>query len=194
VIGLRKRGHNVIDNKLICAAYTLREALTVQKRAVMRVGFGYDSHRLVKGRRLILGGVDIPHEEGLLGHSDADALVHAVCDAIIGAIGGGDIGRYFPDTDPAYEGISSLKLLQLVSLMAKDKGFVVNNVDSTVILEKPKLIDYIPDMELNISNTLNVPIERINVKAKTNEGMGFLGRNEGIAAFAVVTVNKKDSK
>jgi 2-C-methyl-D-erythritol 2,4-cyclodiphosphate synthase len=160
----------------------------------MRVGFGYDSHRLVPGRRLILGGVDIPHEKGLLGHSDADVLVHAICDAIIGAIGNGDIGRYFPDTDPAYEGISSLKLLHLVCVMAGDKGFVVNNVDSTVILEKPKLMDYIHDMELNISNTLNIPVEKVNVKAKTNEGMGFLGRNEGIAAFAVATLNNKDSK
>jgi 2-C-methyl-D-erythritol 2,4-cyclodiphosphate synthase len=160
----------------------------------MRIGFGYDSHRLVPGRRFILGGVEISHEKGLLGHSDADVLVHAICDAIIGAIGNGDIGRYFPDTDPAYEGISSLKLLHLVCVMAGDRGFVVNNVDSTVILEKPKLMDYIYDMELNISNTLNIPVEKVNVKAKTNEGMGFLGRNEGIAAFAVATLNNKDSK
>ena len=160
----------------------------------MRIGFGYDSHRLVESRRLIIGGVDIPHEKGLLGHSDADVLVHAVCDAIIGAMGGGDIGRYFPDTDPAYEGISSLKLLHMVCVMAGEKGLVVNNVDSTVILEKPRLTDYVHDMELNISNALNIPKEKVNVKAKTNEGMGFLGRNEGIAAFAVATVNEKDSK
>ena len=160
----------------------------------MRIGFGYDSHRLVPGRRFILGGVEISHEKGLLGHSDADVLVHAICDAIIGAIGDGDIGRYFPDTDPAYEGISSLELLHLVCVMAGDKGFVVNNVDSTVILERPKLMDYIHHMELNISNTLNIPMERVNIKAKTNEGMGALGRNEGIAAFAVATVDNKDSK
>ena len=160
----------------------------------MRIGFGYDSHRLVEGRKLILGGVDIPHIKGLLGHSDADVLVHAICDAIIGAIGGGDIGGWFPDIDPAYEGISSLKLLHLVCVKAGDKGFLVNNVDSTVILEKPKLMDYIHGMKLNISNTLNIPIEMVNVKAKTNEGMGVLGRNEGIAAFAVAAVNEKDSK
>lgn len=194
MICLRKRVHNVIHKELICSVYTLTETLTAQKRNEMRVGLGYDSHRLVPGRRLILGGVDIPHEKGLLGHSDADVLVHAICDAIIGAIGNGDIGRYFPDTDPAYEGISSLKLLHLVCVMAGDEGFVVNNVDSTVILEKPKLMDYIHDMELNISNTLNIPVEKVNVKAKTNEGMGFLGRNEGIAAFAVATLNNKDSK
>ena len=160
----------------------------------MRIGFGYDSHRLVPGRRLILGGVDIPHDKGLLGHSDADVLLHAICDAIIGAIGDGDIGRYFPDTDPAYEAISSLKLLHLVYVKAERKGCVVNNVDSTVILERPRLMDYIHDMELNISNTLNIPMERVNVKAKTNEGMGFLGRGEGIAAFAVATVIEKDGR
>ena len=157
----------------------------------MRIGFGYDSHRLVEGRRLILGGVDIPHEKGLLGHSDADVLVHAICDAIIGAIGDGDIGRYFPDTDSAYRGISSLKLLHLVGVKVGEKGFVVNNIDSTVVLEGPRLMEFIHDMELNISNTLNIPMERVNVKAKTNEGMGFLGRGEGIAAFAVATVSEK---
>jgi 2-C-methyl-D-erythritol 2,4-cyclodiphosphate synthase len=160
----------------------------------MRIGFGYDSHRLVEGRRLILGGVDIPHKQGLLGHSDADVLVHGICDAIIGAIGDGDIGRYFPDTDPAYEGISSLKLLHLVCVKAGEKGFIVNNIDSTIILERPRLMDYIHDMELNISNTLNIPMEKVNVKAKSNEGMGFLGRGEGIAAFAVATVIEKDGR
>ncbi|HEX7534330.1 MAG TPA: 2-C-methyl-D-erythritol 2,4-cyclodiphosphate synthase [Syntrophales bacterium] len=160
----------------------------------MRIGFGYDSHRLVEGRRLILGGEVIPHEKGLLGHSDADVLVHAICDAIIGAMGDGDIGRYFPDTDPAYEGISSLKLLHLVCVKAGDKGFVVNNIDSTIILERPRLMEFIHDMELNISNTLNIPMENVNVKAKTNEGMGFLGRGEGIAAIAVATVIEKDGR
>ena len=160
----------------------------------MRIGFGYDSHRLVEGRRLILGGEVIPHEKGLLGHSDADVLVHAICDAIIGAMGDGDIGRYFPDTDPAYEGISSLKLLHLVCVKAGDKGFVVNNIDSTIILERPRLMEFMHDMELNISNTLNIPMENVNVKAKTNEGMGFLGRGEGIAAIAVATVIEKDGR
>ena len=159
----------------------------------MRIGFGYDSHRLVEGRRLIIGGMEIPHEKGLLGHSDADVLVHAICDAIIGAIGGGDMGRHFPDTDPAYRGISSLKLLYHVSGMAEEKGFVVNNIDSTIILERPKLMGYTHEMALNVSNVLNISANRVNVKAKTNEGMGFLGRDEGIAAFAVVTISEKDS-
>ncbi len=157
----------------------------------MKIGFGYDSHRLIEGRRLIIGGIDIPHEKGLFGYSDADVLVHAVCDAIIGALGEGDIGRHFPDEDPAYKGISSLKLLHMVRVMAEAKGYVVNNVDSTVILEKPKLTDYMHDMELNISNVLNIPAGKVNVKAKTNEGMGILGLNEGIAAFAVAAVSKK---
>jgi 2-C-methyl-D-erythritol 2,4-cyclodiphosphate synthase len=160
----------------------------------MRIGFGYDSHRLVEGRRLIIGGMEIPHEKGLLGHSDADVLVHAICDAIIGAIGGGDIGRHFPDTEPAYRGISSLKLLYHVGGMAKEKGFVVNNIDSTIILERPKLMGYTHEMELNVSSVLNISAERVNVKAKTNEGMGFLGRDEGIAAFAVVTIDEKNRR
>jgi 2-C-methyl-D-erythritol 2,4-cyclodiphosphate synthase len=160
----------------------------------MRIGFGYDSHRLVEGRRLIIGGMEIPHEKGLLGHSDADVLVHAICDAIIGAIGGGDIGRHFPDTEPAYRGISSLKLLYHVGGMAEEKGFVVNNIDSTIILERPKLMGYTHEMELNVSSVLNISAERVNVKAKTNEGMGFLGRDEGIAAFAVVTIDEKDRR
>ena len=159
----------------------------------MRIGFGYDSHRLVEGRRLIIGGMEIPHEKGLLGHSDADVLVHAICDAIIGAIGGGDMGRHFPDTDPAYRGISSLKLLYHVGGMAEEKGFVVNNIDSTIILERPKLMGYTHEMALNVSNVLNISANRVNVKAKTYEGMGFLGRDEGIAAFAVVTISEKDS-
>ncbi|HVO67960.1 MAG TPA: 2-C-methyl-D-erythritol 2,4-cyclodiphosphate synthase [Syntrophales bacterium] len=160
----------------------------------MRIGFGYDSHRLVEGRKLVLGGMEIPHEKGLLGHSDADVLVHAVCDAIIGAIGGGDIGRHFPDTDPAYMGISSLKLLRQVGAMAEEKGFKVNNIDSTIILERPKLLGYTHKMALNIANELNISANMVNVKAKTNEGMGFLGRDEGIVAFAVVTVSGKDDR
>ncbi len=160
----------------------------------MRIGFGYDSHRLVEGRRLVLGGMEIPHEKGLLGHSDADVLVHAICDAIIGAIGGGDIGKHFPDTDPAYTGISSLKLLSQVGVMAEEKGFKVNNIDSTVILERPKLLGYTYEMASNIANVLNISVDMVNVKAKTNEGMGFLGRDEGIVAFAVVTVSGKDNR
>jgi 2-C-methyl-D-erythritol 2,4-cyclodiphosphate synthase len=159
----------------------------------MRIGFGYDSHRLVEGRSLVLGGMEIPHEKGLLGHSDSDALLHAICDAILGAIGGGDIGRHFPDTDPSYKNISSMNLLRCVITLADEKGFSINNVDSTIILEKPKLAGYIDEMIVNISEVLHVSPGRVNVKAKTNEGMGFLGRNEGIAIFAVVTVMEKDS-
>ena len=160
----------------------------------MRIGFGYDSHRLVEGRRLVLGGMEIHHEKGLLGHSDADVLVHAICDAIIGAIGGGDIGKHFPDTDPAYMGISSLKLLNQVGVMAKERGFRLNNIDSTVILERPKLLGYTYEMASNIANVLNLSVDMVNVKAKTNEGMGFLGRDEGIVAFAVVTVCREEDK
>ena len=159
----------------------------------MRTGIGYDSHRLVEGGRLILGGVEIAHEKGLMGHSDADVLLHAICDALLGALGEGDIGRHFPDTDPAYKGISSIKLLQKVYAMAGEQGFVVNNVDSTVILERPKLMGSMRDMAVTISNTLNISVDRVNVKAKTNEGMGFIGRDEGIVALAVVTIQEKDN-
>jgi 2-C-methyl-D-erythritol 2,4-cyclodiphosphate synthase len=159
----------------------------------MRVGIGYDSHRLVEGERLILGGVEIAHTKGLMGHSDADVLLHAICDAILGALGEGDIGRHFPDTDPAYKGISSIKLLQKVCAMAGEQGFEVNNVDSTVILERPKLMGFMRDMAVTISKTLHISVDRVNVKAKTNEGMGFIGRDEGVAAFAVVTIQEKDN-
>lgn len=159
----------------------------------MRVGFGYDSHEFVEGRKLILGGREIPYDKGLLGHSDADVLLHALCDAILGAIGEGDIGRHFPDNDPACKDISSLKLLTEVRDMANRKGYRVNNIDSTVVLEKPKLRKYIPEMVLNIADALNISVEMVNIKATTNEGMGFVGRGEGVAAFAVVTVRGKDA-
>jgi 2-C-methyl-D-erythritol 2,4-cyclodiphosphate synthase len=158
----------------------------------MRTGFGYDSHRLVKDRPLILGGVEIPHGKGLLGHSDADVLLHAVCDALIGAIGAGDIGVHFPDTDPAYKDISSLPLLDRVAILVKERGFSVNNLDVTVLMEKPRMREYVEGMVLNISRSLAILPERVNIKAKTNEGMGFVGRGEGIAAFAVVTVREQD--
>jgi len=160
---------------------------------VMRVGFGFDSHRLAEGRRLMLGGVEIPHSRGLLGHSDADVLIHAICDAVLGALAAGDIGRHFPDTDPAYRDISSLKLLEYVRILAEEKGYGVHNVDSTVILEKPKISDYIPAMLVVLADILNIPSESISVKAKTNEGMGFVGRQEGIAAYAVVMIMKRES-
>jgi len=142
---------------------------------------------------LMLGGVEIPHSRGLLGHSDADVLIHAICDAVLGALAAGDIGRHFPDTDPAYRDISSLKLLEYVRILAEEKGYGVHNVDSTVILEKPKISDYIPAMLVVLADILNIPSESISVKAKTNEGMGFVGRQEGIAAYAVVMIMKRES-
>jgi 2-C-methyl-D-erythritol 2,4-cyclodiphosphate synthase len=158
----------------------------------MRIGFGYDSHRFSEGRRLIIGGVDVNFEKGLLGHSDADALIHAIVDAIIGALGEGDIGRHFPDTDPHLKGISSLVILKRAADMAVQRGYYVNNVDSTVILEKPKLSASIEDMRRNVAKVLGTDYSRVNVKAKTNEKMGFIGRGEGIAAFAVVTLGRAD--
>lgn len=151
----------------------------------MRVGFGYDSHRLVEGRKLILGGTCVPFERGLLGHSDADVLVHAVCDAILGALGAGDIGRQFPDTDPAYRDVSSLRLLARVKGLAAERGWQVINVDSTLVLERPKLAPYLGEMADHIAAVLGIPAERVSVKAKTNEGMGLVGAGEGAAAFAV---------
>ena len=157
----------------------------------MKVGFGYDSHRLVEGRRLVIGGVEIPFEKGLLGHSDADVLLHAISDALLGAIGEGDLGRHFPDTDPAYKDLSSLLILQKINDLAERKGLVVGNLDSTVVLEKPRLAEFVPLMVARIASVLGVEQGRVNVKAKTNEKMGFIGRGEGIAAFAVVMVKEK---
>ncbi len=156
----------------------------------MRIGFGYDSHRLVSGRKLVLGGVEIPHDKGTLGHSDADALLHAICDAILGALGEGDIGRHFPDSDAYYKDISSIRLLESVMRLADKHELFLNNVDCTVILERPKLKDYTEAMRANISATLRLAPENVNIKAKTNEGMGLVGLGEGVAAFAVVTVVK----
>ncbi|MHB8908188.1 MAG: 2-C-methyl-D-erythritol 2,4-cyclodiphosphate synthase [Syntrophales bacterium] len=150
----------------------------------MRIGFGYDSHRLVAGRMLVLGGKVIPHDRGLLGHSDADVLVHAVCDAILGAAGEGDIGRQFPDTDPAYRDVSSLLLLERVMVLITAKGYRVANVDSTIVLERPKIAAYLGEMVQNIAEVLKTP--SVSVKAKTNEGMGLVGAGDGAAAFAVV--------
>jgi len=157
----------------------------------MKVGFGYDSHRLVEGCLLVIGGVEIPFEKGLLGYSDADVLLHAIGDALLGAIGEGDLGRHFPDTDPAYRDMSSLLILQKINDMAERKGLVVGNLDSTVVLEKPRLAEFVPLMVARIASVLGVEQGRVNVKAKTNEKMGFIGRGEGIAAFAVVTVKEK---
>lgn len=151
----------------------------------MRIGHGYDVHRFAEGRDLILGGVKIPFELGLLGHSDADVLLHAVSDALLGAAKLGDIGRHFPDTDPKYKGANSLELLKIVSDMVKNSGFCVGNVDVTVLAQKPKLKDHIPEMERNIAVALGVDVGRINIKATTEEGLGFTGNMEGMACHAV---------
>ncbi len=151
----------------------------------MRIGHGYDVHRLVEGRKLIMGGVDIPWEKGLLGHSDADVLLHAIADAILGAIGEGDIGKHFPDTDPRYKGADSLKLLEHVGKLAETKGYRLGNVDSTIVAQRPKMAPHIPQMRENIAMALNTAVDRVNVKATTTEELGFCGRGEGIASYAV---------
>jgi 2-C-methyl-D-erythritol 2,4-cyclodiphosphate synthase len=157
----------------------------------MRIGHGYDVHRLVEGRKLILGGVDIPYAKGLLGHSDADVLLHAISDAILGAIAEGDIGRHFPDTDPRHKGADSLKLLAHVMQLADDKGYRVGNLDATIVAQRPKLAPHIPLMREKIAVVLNVETDRVNVKATTTEELGFAGRGEGIAAYAVTLMEKK---
>ena len=151
----------------------------------MRIGMGYDVHKLVEGRELILGGVNIPWEKGLLGHSDADVLIHAVRDALLGAAALGDIGRHFPDTDPAYKGISSIVLLKHVGNLLKDNGFAVGNIDATIIAQKPKMSPHIPQMTRNMAEALGIPQSRLNIKATTEEGLGFTGRGEGIASQAI---------
>lgn len=154
----------------------------------MRIGHGYDVHRLVEGRRLIIGGVDIPWEKGLLGHSDADVLLHAIADAILGALGLGDIGRHFPDTDAAYQGADSLKLLSHVMGLAVSHGYKLGNLDATIIAQQPRMAPHIPAMRDNIASVLNAAADQVNVKATTEEGLGFSGRGEGISAHAVVVM------
>ena len=156
----------------------------------MRVGMGYDVHKLVEGRPLILGGVEIPHTLGLLGHSDADVLVHAIMDALLGAAALGDIGKHFPDTDPQYKGISSMKLLEHVRLLLEKNGYVVENIDATVIAQRPKLASYIPQMKKNIANVLGIQEGQVNVKATTEEGLGFTGEGLGIAASSVCLLSE----
>ena len=157
----------------------------------MRIGHGYDVHRLVEGRKLILGGVDIPYEKGLLGHSDADVLLHAIADAILGAIAEGDIGKHFPDTDPRFKGADSRMLLARVVELADGKGYRLGNLDATVVAQRPKLAPHIPHMRENIAVVLATGIDRVNVKATTTEELGFAGRGEGIAAYAVVLLECK---
>ncbi|HOJ51525.1 MAG TPA: 2-C-methyl-D-erythritol 2,4-cyclodiphosphate synthase [Syntrophales bacterium] len=156
-----------------------------------RVGIGYDSHRLVDNRPLILGGVSIPYRQGLQGHSDADVLVHAIGDAILGAVGAPDIGSQFPDTDPAYRDISSLVLLKRIREIAEERGYGVSNVDAVVVMERPKISPYLNQMKKNIALVLGMDEKWLGIKAKTNEGMGFVGRGEGVYAIAVVIVAKK---
>jgi 2-C-methyl-D-erythritol 2,4-cyclodiphosphate synthase len=156
----------------------------------MRVGLGYDVHALVKGRPLILGGVKIPYLLGLQGHSDADVLIHAISDALLGAISEGDIGRHFPDSDPQYKNIQSTILLKRVMTMMRGKGFHILNIDTTILAQKPKLSDHIPRMVKEIADTLEIETERVNVKATTSEGLGFAGRGEGIAAHAIALVEE----
>jgi len=157
---------------------------------LFRIGFGYDAHRLVKGERLILGGVEVDHPQGLKGHSDADALVHAVMDAVLGALGMGDIGLHFPDTDPAYKGISSLSLLGKVNEKMREIGFRVNNIDATIVAEVPKLSPFFGSMADNIARALETSPDRINVKATTTEGMGPCGKGEGMEAYAVASLER----
>ena len=154
----------------------------------MRVGFGYDVHRLVEERKLILGGVEIPYEKGLLGHSDADVLVHALMDAMLGAAGLGDIGRHFPDTDNQYKGIDSMLLLKKVTQLLHENGFYVNNLDVTVVAQRPKLAGFIPQMAANIAAVLGIDTSCVNVKATTTEKLGFEGEGLGISAYAVCTI------
>ena len=156
----------------------------------MRIGHGYDVHRLTEGRRLILGGVDIPWEKGLLGHSDADVLTHAVMDALLGAAGLGDIGQHFSDTDPAYAGADSLKLLEHVVALLRERGFAVGNVDATILAQRPKLAPHIPRMRDNLARVMGIDPGRVNVKATTEEGLGFTGSGEGIAAHGVALIEK----
>ena len=157
----------------------------------MRIGHGYDVHRLVEGRKLILGGVDIPWEKGLLGHSDADVLLHALMDALLGAAALGDIGRHFPDTDERYRGADSMELLRQVRRILSEHDYTVGNVDCTVLAQRPKLAPYIPQMRENIASALEVSVDRVSVKATTEEGLGFTGEGLGIAAHVVALINEK---
>ncbi|MFR3569380.1 MAG: 2-C-methyl-D-erythritol 2,4-cyclodiphosphate synthase [Paraclostridium sordellii] len=159
----------------------------------MRVGMGYDVHKLVENRRLILGGVEIPHEKGLLGHSDADVLLHAIMDSILGALALGDIGKHFPDTDEKFKGADSMKLLEHVYNLIKEKGYVIGNLDATIIAQAPKMAPHIQDMRFNIARVLNTDIDNINVKATTEEGLGFTGNKEGISSQSICLLVKIDN-
>lgn len=153
-----------------------------------RIGFGFDVHKITEGRKLILGGVEIPSEKGLLGHSDADVLLHAICDALLGAAALGDIGKHFPDTDARFKGIASIELLKSVGKLIQQSGYAVGNIDTTLVLEKPKIIFYVDQMRKNIAVALEINVNQISIKATTNEGMGFIGVGEGAVAYAVTII------
>lgn len=154
----------------------------------MRIGLGYDVHKLVENRKLILGGVEIPYEKGLLGHSDADVLLHAIMDSLLGACALGDIGKHFPDTDDRFKGISSIKLLEETAKLIKSKGYAVNNIDATIIAQKPKMLPHIELMRKNIASALSIDVDQINVKATTEEGLGFTGEGLGISSQSIASV------
>ena len=157
----------------------------------MRIGFGYDVHPFIEGRRLVLGGVVVPYAEGLLGHSDADVLIHAICDALLGTIAAGDLGTHFPDSSPEFRNISSLKLLERVNALLRERDFIIENLDSTVVAQEPRISPYLRQMVDVLSDALEIPSRCVNVKAKSTEGLGFAGRGEGIAAYAVVLVKER---
>ena len=159
----------------------------------MRIGMGYDVHKLVEGRPLILGGVNIPYEKGLLGHSDADCLTHAIMDSLLGAAALGDIGKHFPDTDPRYEGADSLKLLSVVKEMLDERAYIIGNIDATIIAQKPKMAGYIQEMREKIADTLEIEIDRINIKATTEEGLGFTGEGLGISCQSIALLETVDN-
>jgi len=158
-----------------------------------RIGLGYDVHAFADNRKLILGGIEIPFDKGLLGHSDADVLLHAICDAMLGALSLGDIGKHFPDNDPAYKDADSKDLLKRVNELIHLNGYIVNNIDSTVLLEKPKLAQYIPQMRKVIAEILEIGVDQISIKATTTEGLGFVGRQEGSAAHSIVLLTRKEN-
>ena len=178
-------GHRSCDNKI-------RHNMT-ERIHIMRIGQGYDVHRLTEGRDLILGGVKIPYDKGLLGHSDADVLVHAVMDALLGAAALGDIGEHFPDTDPAYTGIFSIELLRHVGKLLEENCYIIENIDATIIAQKPKLKEYRPQMVDNIAGALGIEKSRVNVKATTEEGLGFTGNGEGISSQAITLLTTVDN-
>ena len=159
-----------------------------------KIGIGYDIHRLVEGRKLFLGGVEIPYIKGLLGHSDGDALLHAICDALLGALGEGDIGEHFPDTDQKYHNLSSVELLKAVKNLVEEKNFVIANVDTVIIAQEPKLVPFKKQIRGKIAQILDIKEDCVNIKAKTNEGLGEIGREEGIAAYAAVAIISKEAR